>query len=589
MLETFKTLISGVLEVAKSYKGDWKENDSSSPNYIKNRTHWTSVENVSVLPSTTLNSMEFVLSSPLVEGITYTVIFNGIEYKCVAKNYSGYIMIGNNALYQYDNDDQTDTGEPFAFECHEGNKEALGHFADTVTEAPTISITYEKEVVHKLDKKYIDMPDGIVVEDDLASIAYTGSFYDLNDQPTIYTDVVRYTGQSLTTSQKEQARTNIGAGTSNFSGSFDDLTDKPYIPSSAVEYNTQTTTNQQRAIARDNIDVYSKDEVYSREETYYKSSYTRTFYWNGDISELDNFSFYGKFYKISEPLCPAEDIEFQSSDVVVTGSFNSGHLGEYSIPDGIKFLNGVAIADTAGTFRIPVSSSSYKNVTIPSPGIYFAYSNIASYVEAATLTYLCRTMPTDVMGVVKTVNKMTPDFNGNVTINTPPADWNKLLNRPFGDIYKATELTDCQFSKGYPGRPWYNCSYNRGAVPTWIDSLVVGETYIIEWDGIQYECVASGGTGKYSDDLNIGNLSIRNDGVDTGEPFLITTFTTSDATIYTLESDASHLVGVCEMSLVKIDPKYLPELQVTDLELITTADIDEICGSSIVPASEVTY
>lgn len=41
---------------------------------------------------------------------------------------------------------------------------------------------------------------------------------------------VSYAAQTLTTEQKTQARTNIGAGTSNFSGSYTDLTDKPTIP-----------------------------------------------------------------------------------------------------------------------------------------------------------------------------------------------------------------------------------------------------------------------------------------------------------------------------------------------------------------------
>ena len=46
----------------------------------------------------------------------------------------------------------------------------------------------------------------------------------------VITNAVRYTSQSLTISQKTQARSNIGAGTSNFSGSYNDLTDKPNIP-----------------------------------------------------------------------------------------------------------------------------------------------------------------------------------------------------------------------------------------------------------------------------------------------------------------------------------------------------------------------
>lgn len=46
----------------------------------------------------------------------------------------------------------------------------------------------------------------------------------------VTTNAVKTTAQSLTDTQKTQARTNIGAGTSNFSGSYDDLTDKPTIP-----------------------------------------------------------------------------------------------------------------------------------------------------------------------------------------------------------------------------------------------------------------------------------------------------------------------------------------------------------------------
>ena len=46
----------------------------------------------------------------------------------------------------------------------------------------------------------------------------------------VVTNAVKTTPQSLTDTQKQQARTNIGAGTSNFSGSYDDLSNKPTIP-----------------------------------------------------------------------------------------------------------------------------------------------------------------------------------------------------------------------------------------------------------------------------------------------------------------------------------------------------------------------
>lgn len=92
--------------------------------------------------------------------------------------------------------------------------------------------TDETNHVVKLDKKYL--PDL-----GLAPVATSGSYDDLEDTPTIYTDVVRYgTSQSLSAAQKTQARTNIGAGIGDVlsedlatiatSGSYNDLGDQPF-------------------------------------------------------------------------------------------------------------------------------------------------------------------------------------------------------------------------------------------------------------------------------------------------------------------------------------------------------------------------
>lgn len=57
-------------------------------------------------------------------------------------------------------------------------------------------------------------------------------------------DAVTYTVQTLTNAQKAQARTNIGAGTSNFSGSYNDLTNKPNIPAASVIDTTLSKAGQ---------------------------------------------------------------------------------------------------------------------------------------------------------------------------------------------------------------------------------------------------------------------------------------------------------------------------------------------------------
>lgn len=58
----------------------------------------------------------------------------------------------------------------------------------------------------------------------------------------IPTDYVKYTAQTLTDAQKSQARSNIGAGTSNFSGNYNDLTNPPKIPTFSLSGTTLTIT-----------------------------------------------------------------------------------------------------------------------------------------------------------------------------------------------------------------------------------------------------------------------------------------------------------------------------------------------------------
>lgn len=70
-----------------------------------------------------------------------------------------------------------------------------------------------------------------VQNSDLANVATSGDYNDLENKPTIPSDYVSYNQQTLTEEQKAQVRSNIGAGSSGFSGDYNDLTNKPTIPS----------------------------------------------------------------------------------------------------------------------------------------------------------------------------------------------------------------------------------------------------------------------------------------------------------------------------------------------------------------------
>ena len=62
-----------------------------------------------------------------------------------------------------------------------------------------------------------------------ASYVHTDNNYTSADKTKVDNTVLTSV-QTLTDTQKTQARSNIGAGTSSFSGSYNDLTNKPTIP-----------------------------------------------------------------------------------------------------------------------------------------------------------------------------------------------------------------------------------------------------------------------------------------------------------------------------------------------------------------------
>lgn len=95
------------------------------------------------------------LNSSLVEGETYLVTWDGVDYECVARNYSGYIMLGNNAIYEHDGDDETDTGEPFAIEAEAVNTWCCFYVNKNDEETHTVRISQKKREVHKIDEKYL--------------------------------------------------------------------------------------------------------------------------------------------------------------------------------------------------------------------------------------------------------------------------------------------------------------------------------------------------------------------------------------------------------------------------------------------------
>lgn len=96
-------------------------------------------------------------------------------------------------------------------------------------------------------------------------------------------------------------------------------------------------------------------------------------------------------------------------------------------------------------------------------------------------------------------------------------------------------------------------------------NAVVGQTYIVKFDGTEYKCSCIR-LGSEGGPLVLGNLSISGVGDDTGEPFIMVY--SNQWTIFSSDSATEHTISISDkqVSISKINEKYLPESAFTNAE-----------------------
>ena len=126
-------------------------------------------------------------------------------------------------------------------------------------------------------------------------------------------------------------------------------------------------------------------------------------------------------------------------------------------------------------------------------------------------------------------------------------------------IFPLTTVTGFSSSTNSAGVTFYYKNYTDGSGAM----LEAGKCYEVIWDGVSYICTAINGTGLITDASKYlcGNLSIRNAGEDTGEPFLVwtsinvvgtmvfqfstlSTASSHTAAVYTYDKPARELTGI---------------------------------------------
>ena len=330
-----KTIVNAVMtwvnKRLKENTPNWNQNDSNADGYIRNRPFYSEVKEVKVLAETTVTiDGEPVIVNygpviPFIEGQSYDVTWNGINYKCIAYLLSGIVVVGNDAIMG-----RAGTGEPFLIAIDK-NMFGGAYIASSDIGTHTVSIEFNGEIVHKIDPKYMPSMDYVGyneeqnLTDEQMEIArynigagtsnFSGSYNDLTEQPIIYTDVVRYNfSQSLTDVQKTIARANIGAGTSDFNGDYNSLQNRiayedvtyeallwspangdvstPIANTSSGTVYYGTNTDDLSYINNGDIIVFESDKTIEYQSVYRKgkssssSSYINDFYVIGNESLL---------------------------------------------------------------------------------------------------------------------------------------------------------------------------------------------------------------------------------------------------------------------------------------------------------------
>ena len=373
--DSLKTFYNIFVQKLKNHRGNWNQNDPTTDDYIKNRPFYSEVSIVTLVDNLTAEDYNNgnAPSCNFVPEQSYNVTWNGVLYENLVCYYDEYNIVASDK-----------NGCPFYIDDG-GN----GLYIESEEENWTVSISTAQETVHQIDSKYVPIPEGIVTEDDLSQVAFTGNYNDLLDTPPLATvatsgsyndlsdkpaDLLRYSAQTLTYAEQQRARANISAP----------------LDHEVVKHVAQTLSATQQKQVRDNIGSPSADDVYVKDEIY--STEPKTFFklWDGNIEGISDSFEVGStsYYKISDEIIPYNTVTsfiavtYQGASAV---SLNlAGTSGNYmtTSSDGVPLAFMITSTEEC---TIKIASYPYT-FTPPSTGLY-ARKGSSVYTERVTIEY----------------------------------------------------------------------------------------------------------------------------------------------------------------------------------------------------------
>lgn len=211
-LNNLKTFYNAFIQKFKNYRGNWAQNDQTADDYIKNRPFYEetkvineplniiwdgNTEGLLCVANCMYKISDLILTDEQIKSIRFTDTTGAsdlIGNSWDDMNAQGFISENSVNFYYYIafvrnyglNVGGTIFPKPGIYVYSDGN-----NYIMSLTSSE--SIERLETTIHKLDKKFIDMPENLVVKDDLSTVAYSGDYWDLDNTPNDALNLSRIT------------------------------------------------------------------------------------------------------------------------------------------------------------------------------------------------------------------------------------------------------------------------------------------------------------------------------------------------------------------------------------------------------------
>lgn len=330
----------------------------------EDKTHYKSVSIIEVFPKQIVacESNDEALSAGFamfnvncncVLGETYTVIFNGVEYESVARNYNDEnVYFGDLSVQGYGETDEYSNGEPFCIRIYDGSMMFV--YTETVGEYE-LSIVQRRQTIKRIDAEY-HAPgvgaDKVLVTNSEGNTVWEDKPFGIKDVNDLVYNTVTYTPDML------------GSDTSGYFFVYDE---ENYI-GELLEGKTYSV------VFNDTEYSLTCEKVYSTtNDRYY------LFVGNNDLGMYPEIS----FTEDGLPFCVAEDTytgakylivrgpgmwQKPTNDITITVASDYQevtHLSEKYLPTTVPVLSAAPTAEDAGKFLTILEDGTVGLVAIP--------------------------------------------------------------------------------------------------------------------------------------------------------------------------------------------------------------------------------